>query len=157
MRINFIRLLASLIVCQLAGFVGAIFTTPAVSGWYTYLEKPVFNPPNWIFSPVWIFLYLLMGVTLYVLWQNLPKKQAKVALMFFAIQLCLNILWSVIFFGLKLPLAAFVEIIILWFFILVTMIKASKVSQAAVYLLLPYILWVSFAAVLNFFLWRLNS
>ena len=156
MRIHYIRLIASLIICQLAGFVGAVFTTPAIPGWYAALEKPTINPPNWIFSPVWIFLYLLMGITLYILWQNLPKPEARIALVFFAIQMVLNILWSVIFFGLKLPMVAFLEIIILWVFILLTMIKSSKVSRTSVYLLLPYILWVNFAAVLNFFLWRLN-
>ena len=157
MRFNIFRLIASLIICQSAGFLGSIFTTPAIPGWYAGLEKPTFNPPNWIFSPVWIFLYLLMGVTLYLLWQNLPKIEAKTALAFFAVQLALNILWSVIFFGFKLPVVAFIEIIILWIFILLTMIKSAKVSKAAVYLLLPYILWVNFAAVLNFFLWRLNT
>ncbi len=156
MRINYFRFFVSLIICQLVGFIGSIFTTPAISGWYAYLEKPSFNPPNWIFSPVWIFLYLLMGVTLYLLWQNLPKKEAKIALIFFAIQLGLNTLWSVIFFGLKSPMVAFLEIIILWIFILLTMITSSRVTKASVYLLLPYILWVNFAAVLNFFLWRLN-
>jgi benzodiazapine receptor len=156
MRINYFRLIAALLICQLAGFVGSIFTAPAIPDWYASLEKPAINPPNWIFSPVWIFLYLLMGVALYLILQNLPKREAKVALIFFAIQLGLNILWSVIFFGLKLPMVAFVEIIFLWFFILLTMVKSSRVSKASVYLLLPYILWVNFAAVLNFFLWRLN-
>jgi tryptophan-rich sensory protein len=156
MRNAVFRLISSLIICQLAGFVGSVFTTPAIPDWYAALEKPAFNPPNWIFSPVWIFLYLLMGVTLYILWQNLPKTDAKIALVFFAVQLVLNILWSVIFFGLKLPMVAFFEIIVLWVFILLTMIKSSKVSKAAVYLLLPYILWVNFAAILNFFLWRMN-
>ena len=156
MHFNIFRLIASLIICQLAGVIGSVFTTPAISGWYASLEKPAFNPPNWIFAPVWIFLYLLMGVTLYILWQNLPKKEAKIALVFFAIQLVLNVLWSVVFFGLELPLLAFLEIIILWIFILLTMIKSSRVSKMPVYLLLPYILWVNFAAILNFFLWRLN-
>ena len=156
MRIHYFRLIASLIICQLAGFVGSVFTTPAIPGWYAALEKPTFNPPNWIFSPVWIFLYLLLGITLYILWQNLPKTEARIALAFFAIQLVLNILWSVIFFGLKSPMLAFLEIIILWAFILLTMITSSKVSRTSVYLLLPYILWVNFAAILNFFLWRLN-
>jgi len=156
MRFNIFRFIASLIICQLAGVIGSVFTTPAISGWYASLEKPAFNPPNWIFAPVWIFLYLLMGVTLYILWQNLPKKEAKIALVFFAIQLVLNVLWSVVFFGLELPLLAFLEIIILWIFILLTMIKSSRVSKMPVYLLLPYILWVNFAAILNFFLWRLN-
>jgi benzodiazapine receptor len=157
MRIQYFRLIVSLIICQLAGFIGSIFTAPAIKNWYALLEKPTFNPPNWIFSPVWILLYLLMGVTLYILWQNLPKREAKTALIVFAIQLGLNILWSVIFFGLESPMVAFFEIVVLWFFILLTMIKAAKVSKAAVYLLLPYILWVNFAAVLNFFLWRLNT
>jgi benzodiazapine receptor len=156
MRINYFRFFASLIICQLAGFIGSIFTTPAIPGWYASLEKPSFNPPSWIFSPVWILLYLLMGVTLYLLWQNLPKKEARIALIFFGIQLGLNTLWSVFFFGLKLPMVAFLEIIVLWVFILLTMIMSSRVTKAAVYLLLPYILWVNFAAVLNFFLWRLN-
>lgn len=156
MRIHFFRLIISLVICQLAGIIGSIFTTPAIPGWYASLEKPTFNPPNWLFSPVWIFLFLLMGVTLYILWQNLPKKVAKIALAFFAIQLGLNVFWSVIFFGLKSPMVAFIEIIILWIFILLTMIKSFRVSKATVYLLLPYILWVSFAAVLNFFLWHLN-
>jgi len=156
MRIHYFRLIASLIICQLAGFVGSVFTTPAIPGWYAALEKPTFNPPNWIFSPVWIFLYLLLGITLYILWQNLPKTEARIALAFFAIQLVLNILWSVIFFGLKSPMLAFLEIIILWAFILLTMITSSKVSRTSVYLLLPYMLWVNFAAILNFFLWRLN-
>jgi tryptophan-rich sensory protein len=157
MRFNIFRLVLSLITCQLAGFVSALFTTPAISGWYATLEKPTFNPPNWIFSPVWIFLYLLMGVTLYILWQNLPRAEAKIALWFFALQLILNILWSVIFFGLKLPMVAFLEIIILWVVILLTIIRSARVSKTTIYLLLPYILWVNFAAILNFFLWRLNS
>jgi tryptophan-rich sensory protein len=157
MRIRYFRLIASLIICQLAGFVGSVFTSPAIPGWYAALEKPTINPPNWIFAPVWIFLYFLMGITLYILWQNLPKTEARKAMVFFAIQLVLNMLWSVIFFGLKLPLVAFLEIIILWIFILLTMIKSSKVSRTTVYLLLPYILWVNFAAVLNFFLWCLNT
>lgn len=156
MRIHFIRLIVSLIICQLAGFIGSFFTTPAIPGWYASLEKPGFNPPNWLFSPVWIFLFVLMGVTLYILWQNTAKREARSALIFFIIQLGLNILWSVLFFGLKSPMLAFVEIILLWIFILLTMIKASRVARATVFLLLPYILWVSFAAVLNFFLWRLN-
>lgn len=156
MRIHYFRLIASLVICQLAGLTGSLFTAPAIPDWYANLEKPAFNPPNWIFSPVWICLYLFMGITLYILWQNLPKREVQVALIYFAIQLGLNVLWSVIFFGLKWPMVAFFEIIILWLFILLTMIKSSRVSKATIYLLLPYILWVNFAAVLNFFLWRLN-
>lgn len=155
-RIHYFRLAASLVICQMAGIIGSIFTAPAIPEWYASLEKPAFNPPGWVFSPVWILLYLLMGLTLYILWQHWPKREAKSAILFFGVQLGLNSLWSVIFFGLESPLAAFIEIILLWIFVLLTMIKTVRISRTAVYLLLPYILWVSFAAVLNFFLWRLN-
>jgi benzodiazapine receptor len=156
MRINFFKLIVSLIICQLAGFIGSLFTTPAIPEWYASLQKPSFTPPNWLFSPVWISLFLLMGVSLYLLWQTAAKKEAKMALVFFAVQLILNMLWSAIFFGLKSPMVAFIEIIVLWVAIFLTMTKSLKVAKTAGYLLLPYIIWVSFAAVLNFFLWKLN-
>ncbi|MDH4217973.1 MAG: tryptophan-rich sensory protein [Candidatus Aminicenantes bacterium] len=156
MRVNFLKLIVSLIICQLAGFVGSLFTTPAIPEWYASLQKPSFTPPNWLFSPVWISLFLLMGVSLYLLWQTASKKEAKLALVLFSIQLILNVLWSAIFFGLKSPMVAFIEILVLWAAIFLTMTKSLKVTKAAGYLLLPYIIWVSFAAVLNFFLWKLN-
>ena len=149
---NIFKLVISILVCQLAGVVGSIFTINSVSGWYLELVKPSFNPPSWIFSPVWITLFLLMGISLYLVW----IKKAKIAMVFFGIQLFFNILWSVLFFGLKSPLLAFIDIIILWIFIFITIIKFYKVSRISVYLLLPYILWVSFAAVLNFFIFILN-
>lgn len=157
MRINYLKLVISLILCQLAGIIGSIFTTPSIPGWYATLEKPAFTPPNWIFAPVWTFLFFLMGITLYLIWQAYPKKVAKSALLFFGLQLGLNVLWSVIFFGLRSPFIAFIEIVILWMAILLTMIKTIEVSKVGGYLLVPYILWVNFAAVLNFFLWRLNA
>ena len=156
MRVNFLKLIVSLIICQLAGFVGSLFTTPAIPEWYASLQKPSFTPPNWLFSPVWISLFLLMGVSLYLLWQTASKKEAKLALVLFSIQLILNVLWSALFFGLKSPMVAFIEILVLWAAIFLTMTKSLKVTKAAGYLLLPYIIWVSFAAVLNFFLWKLN-
>jgi benzodiazapine receptor len=156
MRINYLKLVICLVICQLAGIIGSIFTTPAIPGWYATLERPAFTPSNWLFAPVWTFLFLLMGITLYLIWQAYPKKEAKSALLFFVIQLGLNILWSVIFFGLKSPMIAFFEIVVLWLAILLTIAKSFEVSKVAGYLLLPYILWVNFAAVLNFFLWRLN-
>lgn len=156
--INVLKLLTSLIICQLAGVVGSFFTFPAISSWYTYLEKPPFNPPNWVFSPVWIIMFLFMGISLYLLWEEgLGNHSVKIALLFFSIQLILNICWSIVFFGLKSPFFALIEIIILWIAILITILKSFKVSKAAGILLIPYILWVSFAAVLNFFLWNLNS
>lgn len=149
-------LIFSILICQLAGIIGGLFTSSSVNSWYKELVKPSFNPPSWVFSPVWITLYLLMGVSLYLIWIKKKNKQKNTALTWFYIQLGLNILWSILFFGLKQPLLAFVEIIVLDFAILMTMIKSYRLSKTACYLMLPYILWVSFAAVLNFMLFYLN-
>lgn len=151
------KLILCLIICQLAGFVGSLFTSPSISSWYAYLNKPYFNPPNWVFSPVWISLFVIMGISLFLVWQKtLRSPEVRVALLWFAVQLVLNMLWSIIFFGLKSPLFAFVEIIFLWIAILITIIKFFRVSGLAGVLLISYILWVSFAAVLNFSIWNLN-
>ncbi len=153
-----LRFIISILICQAAGFIGSLFTSPSIPTWYASLKKPSFNPPNWVFFPVWTALFLLMGISLYILWtQALKDGKANIALIFFAVQLVLNILWSILFFGLKSPLFAFIEIIILWLAILLTILISFSVSKVAGLLLLPYILWVSFAAVLNFFLWKLNS
>ena len=154
---NILKLIISILICQLAGFIGSIFTSSTVSNWYLTLSKPSFNPPSWVFSPVWITLFLLMGISLYLVWiKDINKKIVRIALTFFGIQLILNILWSVFFFGLKSPLLAFIEIIILWIFILITIIKFYRVSKTAAYLLIPYILWVGFAAVLNLLIVLIN-
>jgi len=157
MKKEIIKLIASLLICQAAGFLGSLVTTPSIPIWYASLEKPSFSPPNWVFSPVWITLYALMGISLYLLWrQDIKTPKVRIALFFFIVQLILNVCWSMIFFGLKFSFLAFIEILLLWAAILLTMVKALKVSKIAGILLLPYILWVSFAAVLNFFLWYLN-
>lgn len=151
MKINYFKLIIAILICQLAGFIGSIFTTHSVTTWYATIEKPFFNPPNWVFAPVWTTLFVLMGVSLYLVWKKgLKTKRVKTALIIFSIQLVLNILWSIIFFGLKSPFYAFLEITMLWTAILLTIFKFYKVSKTAAYLLIPYILWVSFAAVLNF-------
>jgi benzodiazapine receptor len=151
------KLILSLIICQLAGFVGSLFTSPSITAWYAYLNKPSFTPPNWLFSPVWISLFVVMGVSLFLVWQKtLHNPEVRVALLWFFVQLVLNVLWSAIFFGLKSPFFAFVEIIFLWIAILIAIIKSFRVSGLAGVLLIPYILWVSFAAVLNFSIWNLN-
>jgi benzodiazapine receptor len=153
-----LQLLISLILCQLAGFVGSFFTTPAIPTWYVTLSKPPFTPPNWLFSPVWITLFVLMGISAFLVWEKgLSDKQVKMALSIFGIQLILNILWSAIFFGLRSPLAGLIEIVILWMVILLAIVNFFKLSKTAGFLLIPYILWVSFAAILNFFIWRLNT
>lgn len=157
-KVNWWKLIVSIFVCQLAGFIGSFFTVSSIPTWYSTLNKPFFNPPNWIFGPVWIILYLLMGISLYLIWNNKSgkTKQFKIAITFFISQLVLNSLWSIIFFGLKLPLIAFIEIIVLWIFILLTIIYSYKISKIASYLLIPYILWVSFASILNLSIYLLN-
>jgi tryptophan-rich sensory protein len=150
------KLVISIIICQLAGMIGSVFTMPAIPGWYANLNKPSFSPPNWLFGPVWILLYTLMGISLYLVWNQKGSVGTKTALIFFAVQLGLNTLWSLIFFGLRLPLAAFLEILVLWLFILLTILKFFPISKVAAYLLIPYLLWVSFASLLNFYIFRLN-
>ncbi len=154
---NALKLAASIGVCLLAGAIGGLFTSSSIPTWYAALNKPAFNPPNWIFGPVWTLLYVLMGVSLFLVWQKgLKNKKAKTAVTIFGIQLALNVLWSILFFGLKSPILGLIEIIILWAFILLSIIKFSKISKTAAWLLLPYILWVSFAAVLNLAIFLLN-
>jgi benzodiazapine receptor len=152
-----VKLLVSLVACQCAGIIGSIFTTPAIPTWYATLEKPSFSPPNWLFAPAWITLYLLMGVAAFLIWrQGLAQKGVRAALVIFLVQLVLNALWSVVFFGLQSPLWGVVVILALWVAILLTILRFFKLSTAAGSLMLPYILWVSFAAVLNIALFMLN-
>ena len=151
-----IKLIASIVICQLAGVIGAFFTTPSISSWYAGLNKPFFNPPSWLFGPVWTLLYLLMGVSLYLVWSQKNQAGKKLALTIFAIQLGLNSFWSIVFFGLQLPWVAFLEILVLLFFIVLTIVKFFPISKKSAYLLIPYLLWVSFASVLNFYIARLN-
>src|SRR4030042_539591 len=160
---NIAKLIISILICEAAGFMGSFFTTPAIGSWYAFLEKPSFSPPNWIFAPVWILLYLLMGVSLYLVWAKnwavkVPAEKRKQkswnrwatklffgswkeenAVLVFSLQLALNIVWSIIFFGLKLPGLAFFEILMLWFAIVYTIANFHRISKLAAYLLLPYI------------------
>ncbi len=155
--IRILKLIVSILICQGAGLVGSVFTSPAIPTWYATLQKPSFDPPNWVFAPAWILLFLLMGISLYLIWsKRLEDKEVKIAIVIFSSQLVLNILWSFLFFGFKSPLYAFIEIIILWLAILATIISFYRISRTAAYLLLPYILWVSFASVLNFSIMILN-
>ena len=149
--------LVSIAIAQLAGLVGSIFTLYSVKGWYLTINKPSWNPPSWIFGPVWISHYTLMGIASYLVWQKRDLGQpVKSALVIYGIHLVLNALWSIIFFGLKMPGLAFIEILGLLFFIVLTMVMFYKIRPAAFWLLFPYWLWVSFASVLNFTIWRLN-
>ena len=151
------RLIAAIAICQLIGFAGSLVTTPAIKTWYLTIKKAPFNPPNWIFAPVWTLLFILMGIAAFLVWnKGLKKKKVTVALYYFAVQLILNFLWSFSFFGLHSPLLALIDIVFLWIFIFLTIKKFLPLSKLAGYLLFPYLFWVSFASILNFFVWRLN-
>ena len=155
---NYLKLIIALLAAELAGAIGAIFTTAAIPTWYATLAKPALNPPNWVFAPVWNLLYILMAIAAFLVWRKgLDKPAVRVALRIFIGQLALNALWSVIFFGLHNPGVAFFELVILWLAILATIIAFSRVSRPAVYLLIPYILWVTFAGYLNFTVWHLAA
>ncbi|WP_166820027.1 TspO/MBR family protein [Thalassoroseus pseudoceratinae] len=150
-------LLVSLIICLGAGGLGAIATTPEIDGWYRTLQKPTWNPPGWVFGPVWTTLYVLMAIAAWLVWKNRGYRAAAVPLMLFGFQLLLNIAWSWIFFAAHKPGWAFVEIVVLWLAITATLISFYRESHLASGLLVPYLVWVSFAAVLNFEIWRLNA
>ena len=151
-------ILICIFICQLAGVVGAFYTMPVIKTWYAGLSKPFFNPPNWIFGPVWTILFTMQGVALFLVWQRrrLDSPGVKLALEIFFLQLILNSLWSIFFFGWRIPVLAFGEIIFLWLAIASTIKYFYRVSKPAAWLLIPYILWVSFAALLNFFIILLN-
>lgn len=156
--IEFFKLIISILICNSAGFIGVVFTSSAIPTWYDSLKKPPFSPPNWIFGPVWTILYTLMGISAYFVWrQGINDSQVKTALIIFGVQLFLNALWSPIFFGFRALFAGLIVIIIMWIAILLTILAFLKISTVAAVLLIPYILWVSFATILNFSLWILNS
>jgi tryptophan-rich sensory protein len=155
---NTLKLVVSIVSTEAAGLIGSIFTSSSIPTWYKTLNKPSFNPPNWLFGPVWTTLYLMMGVAFYRIWKKgLDVPGVKFAMILFGVHLAFNILWSVLFFGLKNPALAFAEIIVLWLMIVACIYKFYQLDRTAAYLLVPYLLWVSFASLLNFSLWRLNS
>ena len=144
------KLIVSIVGCELVGLLGTPFTISSIPTWYATLAKPLFAPPNWIFGPVWTLLYLLMGVSFYLIWrQDEKKKKVKTARNYFLVQLALNFIWSPIFFGLRAPLLGFIVIVAMWVLIVMTMKKFYPLSKWAAYLLVPYLLWVSFATILN--------
>jgi tryptophan-rich sensory protein len=175
-----IKFFISIIICELAGVIGSLFTTSQINDWYKGLNKPFFNPPSWIFGPAWTILFVLMGISLYLVWLKKWEPKNKIVsqkakawnslsqkfftgtwqkaniILIFATQLILNVLWTIIFFGMHSPAAAFFELLMLWFAIVFTIVNFYRVSKTAALLLLPYILWVSFAAILNYFLWQMN-
>lgn len=154
-----IQFFASIAICLLAALIGSIFTMPAIPTWYAALMKPELNPPAWVFGPVWTVLYVLMGIALYLVWSRglgPGQKNVHVAMAVFGVQLILNVLWSYLFFGLQAPFFALIEIVLLWLAILMTIAAFYRVSIPAALLLVPYIVWVSFAAYLNYGIYVLN-
>jgi len=154
---NKLKLAICLTITLVTGFVGSIFTSQEISGWYTSIRKPLWNPPNAIFGPVWTILYILMGISLFLVWKSRHTSGKKnIAYLLFAVQLLLNFLWSFIFFRLHRIDLALLEILMLWISILGTIIAFSQLSKTAAWLLVPYISWVSFASFLNYHIWILN-
>lgn len=162
---NTIRLILSILICQSAGILGTFFTAPAVATWYTEIQRPFFTPPDWVFGPVWITLYTLMGIALWFIWlkNNKTRKTAKkkklyirITLWVFAFHLLANATWSLIFFGMQSPFWGLVNILVLLILIAWMMIRFYKIDKKASLILIPYILWVTLATALNFEIWRLN-
>ena len=151
------KLICSVSLCLMTGFVGSFSTMNSVKTWYADLSRPSFTPPDWTFGVVWPILYVMMGISVFMIWnRGLDKRKVKIALGLFVLQLVLNGLWTPIFFGLHMIALALIEIVLLWIAILLTILVFWRISKAATFFLFPYILWVSFAAILNTALWYLN-
>ncbi len=152
-----LALLAFMAACFGAALVGSAFTAPSVPVWYEGLVKPSFTPPSWLFGPVWSVLYLAMAIAGWLVWRHQRESSTTLALALFGGQLVLNVLWSILFFGLQAPGIALVEILTLWVAIFATLLSFWRISKIASWLFVPYLAWVSFASILNFEIWRLNS
>ena len=150
-------LFISFVVCFSAAAIGSLTTTPQIPNWYADIAKPNWTPPNWLFGPVWTVLFLLMATAAWIVWCKHGIKNARTAFFWFVIQLILNSLWSILFFGWNNPGAAALEIIFLWLTILMTIVAFWNKSKVAALLLVPYFLWVSFAITLNIAIWRMNG
>jgi benzodiazapine receptor len=149
------RLIVSIVICLGAAGIGSLMTTPALHPWYASLSKPSWTPPNWLFAPVWTILYIAMAIAAWLVWRKVGLTAAPMQL--FLLQLLLNVGWSAVFFRLRSPGTAFSEIVMLWLAILATSIEFWTAVPAAGWLLLPYLIWVSYATALNFSIWRLNA
>jgi tryptophan-rich sensory protein len=145
-------------IVSIVEFIGSFFTVQAVMNWYPELIKPSFNPPNWLFAPAWSILYILIALSGWLAWAKRGENKGAVdaALTIYAIQLFLNVTWSYLFFWLNSPVMGLIGIIALWAAIVWNMASFYRISKKAFYLLVPYIIWVSFAGILNFAIWQLN-
>ena len=156
-KFNIFKLISCLVLTLGLGGAGGYFTVNEIKSWFVTLNKPSFNPPNYLFGPIWSLLYFLMGISLYLIWQQPRSTQRKQAITIFLIQFALNVSWSFIFFKQHQILWALVDIIALWLFILITILSFAKLNKTAALLLVPYISWVSFATLLNAAIWLLNK
>ncbi len=154
---NIVKAIIAIVIPLMVGATSGFFTVTGVESWYQTIQKPSWNPPNWIFGPVWTTLYVMMGIALFLVWkEDTSEELKKIAIALFAVQLTLNFFWSFIFFNQQQPGWALVEIIAMWFFILLTIFAFAQVNKTAAWLLVPYISWVSFATILNYTIWQLN-
>ncbi len=153
-----LRIAVVLMTCLVVGYLSGMVTKDSITTWYPTLVKPSFNPPNWIFAPVWTILYIMMGVAGGMVWNRMEQDAeiVKKAFMFFIIQLALNAIWSLLFFYLHNPFLSLIEIVLLWLLIFETYTQFKKIDKVAGMLLIPYLAWVSFAMVLNGSIWWLN-
>lgn len=155
-NIQFGKLLFYVILCLAVGFASSYFTQSSIATWFQALNKPWFNPPSWLFAPVWTSLYVLMGISAYLISISENLEDKKISIKLFYTQLILNFLWSFSFFYMRNPLLGLINILFLWIAIVVMIVQFSKISKSAAWLQIPYICWVSFATILNFSLWQLN-
>lgn len=155
---RYVKITIFIVLCLAIGYLSGEVTRNSVDTWYPLLEKPPFNPPNWLFFPVWTTLYIFMGIAAGLVWDKIDRQpdEVKKALQFFFIQLALNALWSLLFFGLRNPMLAMLEIVLLWLMIYETWHKFTRINKWSGWLFVPYLLWVSFAAILNGSIWYLN-
>mgnify|MGYP003516057349 FL=1 len=155
---KYLRIIYCVAICLVVGYLSSITTQSSINTWYPTLIKPVFNPPNWLFAPVWTLLFIMMGIAAGMIWNQLENQRelVKKALLFFTVQLLLNALWSYLFFGLNNVLLALIEVILLWLVIYETFHIFKKIDKKAAYLFIPYLIWVAFAAILNGSIYYLN-
>lgn len=151
-----LKCIIAILICELVGNIGTFFTLPNIPTWYAHLTKPPLTPPNVVFGPVWTTLFVLMGVSLFLLWEAKHSKEHRQALDLFFVQMVLNVLWSVLFFGTHQLSAAVFEVVVFWFAILGTIVASFRVSKAASWVLVPYLVWVAFASYLTVGVWLLN-
>ena len=151
------KLIISILICELSGFTSGLIGSANNNTWFDNLNKPSWNPPSWLFAPVWGLLYFLMGISLWLIWKsNVDHNKKRNAIILFGFQLLFNFLWSILFFRFESPALAFVDIVLLALFILICIFRFYPINRSAAWLLVPYILWVCFAAFLNYTIWKLN-